>query len=99
MNERKLISTIIKIGSYTGIAMIGAAVLIQLSGKVLSSQFDTIFNLSVHAAIIILIFTPVTAMYASALYFFYKKEWKWMLVSAGLGTVIVISFIAGRGRR
>ncbi len=96
MNERTLISKVIKIGSYTGMAISGAAAVLKLTDTGHSSGTAAIFDALAHLSIVILVFTPVTALLLAAIYFLYRKEWKWAAVALCLCTLILLSMVVLR---
>ena len=96
MNERMLISRVIKYGSYTGVAIAGTAVLIRLAGGGHTGRADAVFDVMVRSAVILLILTPVCAMLSSGVYFLYKKDWKWAAAALGLGVLILLSVVLSR---
>ncbi|MCL4557285.1 MAG: hypothetical protein M1491_01375 [Deltaproteobacteria bacterium] len=93
MNERKLISTVIKIGSYTGIAVVVAAALLKLTGAGPGGRAGAVFDTLAYLSIVILVFTPVAAMLLSAVYFSYRREWRWAAVAACLCVLILLSMV------
>ncbi len=90
-SDRKIVSSVIKTGSYTGIGLLVLGFVLELMSSVVHIQAGVMHDLSL-SGIVILIFTPVSAMVSLSVYFAYTRQWKWAAVAAFAGILIAATF-------
>ncbi|MCL4478626.1 MAG: hypothetical protein M1381_05935 [Deltaproteobacteria bacterium] len=95
MNDRRIVSTVIRIGSYTGIGLLVLEFLLELLSNLIHIQ-AIYFKALAFSGIMILIFTPVSAMVSVSVYFAYNRQWKWAFASIFAGVLIAVTYILVR---
>ncbi len=91
-NDRKIVSMVIKTGSYTGIGLLTLGFALELINTFIHIQ-PVILKTLAFSGILILIFTPVSAMVSLSVYFIYNRQWRWAAAAAFAGVLIVATFI------
>ncbi len=94
-NERKIVSTVIRSGSYTGVGLLAAAFVLELMGTVVHIDAGVLKELSL-TGIVILIVTPITAMVSLSVYFASTRQWKWAAAAAFAGVLMAATFFVIR---
>lgn len=90
--ERKIISTVVKIGSYSGISVLILSLIIEFIG--IFFHIDrTFLRTFIFSGIVMLIFTPVLAMFSISLYFVYNRQWSRAITSIFVCILILVTFI------
>ena len=95
MNDRRIVSTVIRIGSYTGIGLLVIEFLLELLSNLIHIH-AIFFKALAFSGIIILIFTPVCAMVSVSVFFTYNRQWKWAFASIFAGVLIAVTYILVR---
>ncbi len=91
-SDRKIVSTVIKSGSYTGIALLTMGFVLELISSVVHIRAGVMHDLSL-SGIVILIFTPVSAMISLSAHFASTRQWKWAAAAAFAGILIALTFV------
>ncbi len=91
-SDRKIVSSVIKTGSYTGIGLLTLGFVLELISSIVHIQAWVMHDLSL-SGIVILIFTPVSAMISLSVYFAYTRQWKWAAAAAFAGILIAATFV------
>ena len=91
-SDRKIVSSVIKTGSYTGIGLLTLGFVLELMSSVVHIRAWVMHDLSL-SGIVILIFTPVSAMISLSVYFAYTRQWKWAAAAAFAGILIAVTFV------
>ncbi len=91
-NDRKIVSTVIKTGSYTGIGLLTLGFVLELVNTFIHIK-SVILKTLAFSGVLVLIFTPVSAMVSLSFYFAYNRQWRWAAAAAFAGVLIVATFI------
>jgi hypothetical protein len=91
-NDRKIVNTVIKTGSYSGIGLLALGFALELANTFIYIQ-PVILKTLAFSGILVLIFTPVSAMVSLSVYFAYNRQWRWAAAAAFVGVLIIATFI------
>ncbi len=94
-NDRKIVNTVITAGSFAGIGLLAAAFVLELIGTAVPLDAVLLNALSL-TGIIILIFTPISAMVSLSVYFAATRQWKWAAAAAFAGILMAATFFVVR---
>lgn len=97
MDERKLLSTIIRYGSYFGIGILAAGFAAEILHGIVDKHIPS--HVFIYSGIIVMILTPVTGMLGLSIFFFRTREWKWSLAALTIVLLIVLAFFIIRHLR
>jgi|YelNatPaOPRAMG01_1025707.scaffolds.fasta_scaffold05433_2 hypothetical protein len=91
-NASRMVSMVIKTGSYTGIGLLFIGFILELINNFVRIN-NAIQNTFALSGIVVLIFTPIFSMLSIAVYFACRRQWKWSIASAFVSVLIIITFI------
>lgn len=91
-NASRMVSMVIKTGSYTGIGLLFIGFILELINNFVRIN-NAIQNTFALSGIVVLIFTPIFSMFSIGVYFACRRQWKWAIASAFVSVLIIITFI------